>query len=260
MKNIISKQYKELLSTLSNTEQSIESSEIIKDIFTEMSLIRYHEWVFKREMNRQVGHTTAELFQDIVAYQLKRVLRDQKVKISLEYQGKQIVTELGKKKTPRVDIAILYKGKVIVLIEVKTNIGWSRPKKNNWPTLEKRFKVLESSFEVPKENIFLILETPTNVSDTFLNYWWDKKAKKKHTPPKLPSFDIFKQVIPLYFKADPYYWDEYKSIRLTKEHPPVPPPEREVIEKTKRLSETYEIMNFDKIIENVKFQLKDSYL
>ena len=76
-----------------------------------MSLIRYHEWVFKWEMNRQVGHTTAELFQDIVAYQLNRVFNDQNVKISLEHQGKQIATELGKKKTPRVDIAVLYKAR-----------------------------------------------------------------------------------------------------------------------------------------------------
>ena len=58
-----------------------------------MSLIRYHEWVFKWEMNRQVGHTTAELFQDIVAYQLNRVFNDQNVKISLEYQGKQIARD-----------------------------------------------------------------------------------------------------------------------------------------------------------------------
>ena len=99
MKNIISEKYKELLSTLSKSDRSVESSEIVKDIFTEMSLIRYHEWVFKWEMNRQVGHTTAELFQDIVAYQLNRVFNDQNVKISLEYQGKQIATELGKKKT-----------------------------------------------------------------------------------------------------------------------------------------------------------------
>ena len=256
MKNIISEKYKELLSTLSKSDRSVESSEIVKDIFTEMSLIRYHEWVFKWKMNRQVGHTTAELFQDIVAYQLNRVFNDQNVKISLEYQGKQIATELGKKKTPRVDIAVLYKGKAIVLIEVKTNIGWSRPKKDNWPAMQKRFKELESSFEVPEENIFLILETPTNVNATFLNYWWDKDAKKKHNPPKLPPVDIFKQIIPLYFKADPYYWDEYKSIRLTKEHMPEPPTEKDVIEKTKRLSEAHEIMNFDKIIEKVKIQLK----
>ena len=186
MKNIISEKYKELLSTLSKSDRSVESSEIVKDIFTEMSLIRYHEWVFKWKMNRQVGHTTAELFQDIVAYQLNRVFNDQNVKISLEYQGKQIATELGKKKTPRVDIAVLYKGKAIVLIEVKTNIGWSRPKKDNWPAMQKRFKELESSFEVPEENIFLILETPTNVNATFLNYWWDKDAKKKHNQP-LPA-------------------------------------------------------------------------
>ena len=256
MANIISKQYKELLSTLSKPEQSIESSEIVKDIFTEMSLIRYYEWVFKREMNRQVGHTTAELFQDIVACQLNRVFNDQNVKISLEHQGKKIVTELGKKKIPRVDIAVLNKGKAIVLIEVKTNIGWARPKKDNWPAMENRFKELQDSFGVPKENIFLILETPTNVSSTFLGYWWDKKEKKKHNPPNLPPIDIFKQVIPLYFKADPYYWDEFKSIRLTKEHMPEPPLEKEVIEKTKSLSKAYEIMNFDKIIEKVKVQLK----
>ena len=37
---------------------------------------------------------------------------------------------------------------------------------------------------------------------------------------------------------------------------PEPPTEKDVIEKTKRLSEAYEIMNFDKIIEKVKIQLK----
>ena len=46
--------------------------------------------------------------------------------------------------------------------------------------------------------------------------------------------------------------DEFKSIRLTKEHMPEPPLEKEVIDKTKSLSKAYEIMNFDKIIEKVK--------
>ena len=95
--------------------------------------------------------------------------------------------------------------KAIVLIELKTNKGWERPKKDNWSAMQKRFRELESRFEVLEENIFLILETATNESATCLNYWWDKDAEKKHSLSMLPSIPIFEQVIPLLFKADPYY-------------------------------------------------------
>jgi hypothetical protein len=247
----ISEKYNDLLNTLCSVGEPINPSEITQEIFIEMSLIRYYGWVYSNNMNRMVRHTTAELFQDLIAHKLKRAFVGyENVKLVLEEKGKQIKIE-SKNKTPHVDIAIKYEDVPSVLIEVKTNIGWSRPKSDEWVAMSNRFHNLSKSFKVEREDIFLILETPMNVSKSFTNYWWDKKNNKKWDDPNLPDYWIYQQVIPLYYSADPYYWDEFKEFRKEKNETEYPNLE-DVMKVINDKKKTAQIMNLDKIINKVK--------
>ena len=248
----ISEKYNDLLNTLSSVGEPINPSEITQEIFTEMSLIRYYGWVYRKNMNRMVKHTTAELFQDLIAHKLKRAFVGcENVKLVLEKNGNKIKIN-SKNKTPRVDIAIKKEGSFVALIEVKTNIGWSRPKnEENWVEMQNRFKNLNESFDVDLDNIFLVLESPMNVSTPFANYWWDKKNNKKWDDPNLPDYWIYQQVIPLYYSADPYYWDEFKEFRKEKNETEYPNLE-DVMKVINDKKKTAQIMNLDKIINKVK--------
>ena len=247
----ISEKYNDLLNTLCSVGEPINPSEITQEIFIEMSLIRYYGWVYSNNMNRMVRHTTAELFQDLIAHKLKRAFVGyENVKLVLEAKGNKIKIK-SKNKTPHVDIAIKKEDSLVALIEVKTNIGWSRPKnEENWVEMQNRFKNLEMSFEVDLDNIFLILETPMNVSKYFTSLWWDIE---KSEPIKNLQFQdkIYKNIIPLYTQADPYYWDEFKEFRKEKNETEYPNLE-DVMKVINDKKKTAQIMNLDKIINKVK--------
>ena len=87
----ISEKYNDLLNTLCSVGEPINPSEITQEIFTEMSLIRYYGWVYGKNINRMKRHTTAELFQDLIAHKLKRAFVGyENVKLVLEAKGNKI--------------------------------------------------------------------------------------------------------------------------------------------------------------------------
>ena len=116
--------------------------------------------------------------------------------------------------------------------------------------MQNRFNNLKNSFEVDLDNIFLVLETPMNVSRSFTSLWWDIE---KSEPIKNLQFQdkIYKNIIPLYAQADPYYWDEFKEFRKEKNKTEYPNLE-DVMKVINDKKKTLQIMNLDKIINKVK--------
>jgi len=160
------------------------------EIYYQVFKIHYYAGRYSKRFNRGVKHSTADVFQDIIAYYLK-------VFLNSDYD---VVLETAKGKC-RPDILIKKNGKNHFVIEIKTSIGWNR-KSIVDGTIKNRIKKLSEVFDVNKNKIIFIFETHGNVNKEFSERYWDKIEAK---PNKRPVVFPYNQIYPLFNSSDPYY-------------------------------------------------------
>ncbi len=92
-------------------------------------------------------------------------------------------------------------------MEIKTTIGWDRNSLDGG--IQNRIFDLSKTFNIPKDNIVYIFQSPTNVNKAFAEKYWDSKNRKAK---KLPTEFPYNKIRPLLHAEDPFYWKENKNI------------------------------------------------
>jgi hypothetical protein len=171
-----------------------KDGDISKEIYHQVFFIHYLAGKYSADSNREVNHSFSGIFQDLIAYYLK-VFLDGKYEVFLEKKEEKF----------QPDILITKNGKNYFIIEVKTNIGWSRNAVDDG-TFADRIKNMSEAFKVKEENIIYIFESHGNVSKKFTEIFWNEKDSK---PQKRPKNSPLSQIYPLFNSTDPYYMDEF---------------------------------------------------
>ncbi|MBS1593131.1 MAG: hypothetical protein JST90_02325 [Bacteroidetes bacterium] len=196
-----SKFYSEMLDSFASSAKidvDYSATNVSKAIYFHVVKMKYAGWKHRVNFNRFKKYTSAELFQDIVAFYLKAILPSH---YQLELERKV------NKSQP--DIAIYIDGKCVFIIEVKTSIGWQRPAyKSEDPYVDFRNRVnqLSNDFSIPRQNILYIFEDHGNVGVRFSSKFWDRK---NHRPIMLRPQDFpYSIIYPLFNGTDPSYWEK----------------------------------------------------
>ncbi|MFM0140377.1 McrC family protein [Caballeronia grimmiae] len=178
-------------------------------LFFHLARMRLTGWKHRVDFKRWRKHPLSELFQDLLAFYLRRALPDD-FEISLEEASS---SGKGVRKTCP-DILIRKGGKNHFVIEVKTTMGWDRPgagspKRNltgaeKYRQLSDRIGRVAEAFGVPAANVIYIFEGPENLDREFEDSYWDRKSKVGVARAGLP-FPL-SQIYPLFHGIDPYNW------------------------------------------------------
>jgi hypothetical protein len=175
------------------TAFDLENFEISKSIYKHIFKMKSSLWKFGEEFNRKKRASISEIFQDLIAMYLKLEL-DENFEIILE----------EKKEKLQPDILIKYKGKNIFILEIKTTIGWNRNSLNG--EIQKRIENLSRVFNIPKDNVVYIFQSPWNVNREFTSRYWDIENSK---PCELPKEFPYNKIRPLLTGDDPFYWKQH---------------------------------------------------
>lgn len=222
MKSPISKNFNNFLISLQKIKSLDKKKCVTLQIFYDLFKIRESQWQHKLKFKRRVDYSTSEIFQDLIAHYLKRIL-PKNYEIILEYKQNKL----------RPDILIKKNNKNHSIIEVKTTIGWNRwlVEENNYMT---RLKKLKKEFNVPLKRIFYIFESSRNVNEEFAKKFRNIKRKKK----------IHRHIFPLFeYTADPFYISKKQKIKGHKKYT-----DKEILKFYKE----YKLTNFYEIVKKIK--------
>ena len=203
----VSDYYCQMLSSFSEYEKkefNKEKRAISEAIYYHLCTMKFAGWKHRVRFNRYKKHTIAEIFQDLIAYYLNVYLPD-------DYS---VILEKKKKKT-QPDILIKKGKNYHFAIELKTNIGWSRPEEDFSESIQSRIDSLAQNFSISSDKIIYIYEEHSNVTQKFSNLYWDKdKSRATERPEDFP----FNVIYPLFNQTDPYYWySDNKGIKKQNE-------------------------------------------
>lgn len=194
-----SDKFSEYLKTYAFKEKikyELNSKDVSKAIYVHLVKMRLASWKHDIEFNRRVSASFADIFQDVIAFYLN---------VCLPENFKVVLEERKNKLQP--DILIYKNKEPYFILEIKTTIGWNRksianPNDKDNPMVV-RINSLSETFNIPKENIIYIFESPFNVNNSFSDRYWNKKERKaKPEPTEFP----FSQIKPLFASSDPFYW------------------------------------------------------
>ena len=183
------------MSVESELKPDLDKKDISYAIYFHLCKMKYAGWSHRVKFNRGLKHSLSEIFQDVIAFYLKAYLPPEKYTVELE------VT----KARQRPDILIKRNGKNHFILEIKTNIGYSRSSLADGD-FENRRKMLAKIFEIDPGNIIYVFEEHSNVSNDFSEKYWDKKEGiPRSIRPNVPPYSF---IYPLFNSDDPYYWDK----------------------------------------------------
>ncbi|MGB0885092.1 MAG: histidine--tRNA ligase [Chitinophagales bacterium] len=188
--------FKESFNNIEETKFNLEQLEISKAIYKHVFKIKSSLWKFGEKFNRLKRSSMSDVFQDLIALYLKLELGND-YKIVLE-------EKIGKLQP---DILVKHKNKNLFILEIKTTIGWDRNSLDGG--IQNRIFDLSKTFNIPKDNIVYIFQSPTNVNKAFAEKYWDSKNRKAK---KLPTEFPYNKIRPLLHAEDPFYWKENKNI------------------------------------------------
>jgi hypothetical protein len=197
------------------------NNNVSKAIFYHLTQFRLAEWKMRVKFKRMVKHQSSDFFQDLICFYLKILLTN-------DYE---FILEEGKKnkinKNIRVDIAINNK-KYIFVIEVKTTTGWDRINNKNEDIYCDRIKEISNLWQINENNVIYILETAGNSNSEFELKFLDRSTMQPKDRGDLKK--PYSHMYPLFcFPADPYYWDEFKTMSQDEKDREVPPISNDLI-------------------------------
>jgi len=222
--------YESFLNIEKDCIENYKENEISKEIYLQLFKIHYFAGKHSKYFDRGKNHSISDIFQDIIAFYLKTFLGNE-YHISLE----------EKKEDIQPDILIKRNGINHFLIEIKTNIGWERESLKNGK-FEDRIEKASNIFEIKKENIIYIFESPGNVSKEFLEIFYDKN--KEEAKKIRPQISPYNHIFPLFYSTDPYYMPDLRNINIYDEEIPN--------EYILSISEKNIISKFEEIIKLIK--------
>jgi hypothetical protein len=170
-------------------------------LFFHLAKMKLAGWRHRVDFQRCRKHSMSDYFQDLVAFYLRCSLPPI-FDISLE----QTSMSTGGKKT-QADILIRKNGKNHFVVEVKTTIGFARPiwsSPEPYKPFTDRISANARNFGVDERNVIFIFEEPLNVSRVFREHFWNQREAKP--APRGTLIDPLRQIFPLFWKDDPYYW------------------------------------------------------
>ena len=168
---------------LQDTNKNNLPEDIGFQIFYDLFKIREAQREYKINFCRKIDYSLSDIFQDIIAHYLKKIL-PKEYEVILEYKQKKL----------RPDILIKKNGKNHAILEIKTTIGWNRDlvKEENYLI---RLKKLSDEFGVPIHKVFYIFEASRNVNNEFADIF------KNDKPNRIKEF-----IFPLFeFNANPSF-------------------------------------------------------
>lgn len=176
-------------------------------IYFHLCKFKYAGWRHRINFNRKKKHSISDFFQDIVAFYLRACLPDEYSLVLEEKKGKL-----------QPDIVVKMNKDCVFVIELKTNLGYERPDKNDKKPFQKfteRICNISKAFEIPKENIIYVFEEHSNVSKDFSSiYWDDRNNQAKRRPSEFP----YSYIYPLFNQTDPYYWKHDEKFNRTEQY------------------------------------------
>lgn len=195
-----SQKFLDYLASFKPKEKAIYDSTsnlLSRAMFFHIAKIKMAMWQHNKDFNREIKSSIADMFQEIIAFYLNSYLPSN-FKIVLEERKDKL----------QPDILIYKDNSPHFIIEIKTTVGWDRKSvldtnlENN--VIAKRIDSLSKAFQIKKENILYIFESPENVKASFLSKYWNKEGWKpvESSPKEFP----FNQIMPLFVSSDPYYW------------------------------------------------------
>ncbi len=192
-------------------------TDISEAIFYHVFKVKQSLWKQMSNFDRLKRISTSDLLQDLIAYYLKATLPSD-FKVVLE-------KKVGKLQP---DILIEYQEGNLFIIEVKTTIGWDRNSIDGH--IQSRIQDLSNTFQIPKNNIIYIFQSPWNVNKTFREKYWNAKENKPANNLDLEfPFNIIRPLFsgedPFYYKrqgSENKYFDEEEIISLAKMNIVVP--------------------------------------
>lgn len=161
MNSSIGKAYSVFLSELKKTSNVDENANF--NIYLSLFEMRTALWKYCLENRRMVDFSFSDIFQDLVAQYIQKLLPD-----------KSLILE-EKKGRYRPDIVIYdknLKDKALAIIEIKTTVGWNRDLINKKGFLE-RIKNLAKCYDVNQKQVFFIFESSGNVGTHFSKRIWE---------------------------------------------------------------------------------------
>ena len=208
--------YAKHLEAFSNDKEKIHS-DVLFQLFYDLYNIRKALYNYKDNVKRGKAWSIADILHDLIGKYLRIKLSDD-YEVFLEYKEK------GKQQP---DIMIKKEGKNWAIIEVKTNLGWTRDfiKKESDKSFKTRIDDLSNAYGVPSKRVFYVLENPTNAGKDFERIWYDDKKEqddeKWHKEIKEAILPLFKGMVGLKDKfmygnnTDQTIKDRYDEERLT---------------------------------------------
>lgn len=185
-----------------------------KALFYHLAHLRYVGWKHAVDFQRDRRHGLSDVFQDLLAYYLRKVLGAEGYDVALEASREPP----GGGQPTRVDILIskeLASGAVtpFFIIEVKTTVGYKRIHENEAVYL-KRLSDAARNFGVPEKHAIYIFEEPSNNGNGVEQRYWTKgkgriggeSAPGQRKLPR-PTEGLFSHIYPLFFGTDPKTWN-----------------------------------------------------
>ncbi len=220
-KSPIAENFKNFLLAMQDTNKTDLPEDVSFQIFYDLFKIREAQWEYSKNFRREIDFSLADIFQDIIAHYLKRLLPT-KYEIILEY----------KQNKKRPDILIKKDGKPCSVIEIKTTIGWNRDLVKGENYLG-RLKELSEEFKVPINKVFYIFEASRNVNKEFFEFF------KRDSKEKIKEY-----IFPLFeHSASPYYFSKRSSKKEFNNYSS---------EEIYSLYLKNKITSFDKILQKIK--------
>ena len=180
---------------IESTEFDMGNFEISKSIFFHVFKIKSSLWKQSEKFNRRKRISISEIFHDIIAVYLKLALGD-KYEIILEEKINRL----------QPDILIKYNDKNLFVLEIKTTIGWDRTTLKGG--IQNRIIQLSETFNIPKDNVVYIFQSPWNVNLEFTERYWDIENR---LPKTLPTEFPYNKIRPLLTGDDPFYLKKDKN-------------------------------------------------
>jgi len=138
----------------SNASISLRKRDITKAILLRMKAYYDSQNKIKKFLNKRYRPAASDFFVESIAFYLKLIFDKKGIDFEI-HSERQIIPRRG---AIRPDISVWENGKVVAIIECKTQLGWNRTK---W---EKDFKKRESKLKAkfPNAKAFLVVLTSEN--------------------------------------------------------------------------------------------------
>lgn len=205
IKSDIGQHYFNFMKSLGNTDKidfDLNDNKVSIAFYNDLFRIKEAQYKYVKNVARGIRHTLADIFQDLVAHYIRRCLHNNIYEVKMEV----------KKGKYRPDILIYKNDNPFFIVEVKTNIGWSRGSQRNWEN--DRIKPMSKEFGIPHENIIYVFLNPFNSGNDFLNKYIDKE---KEIPTQRDTLTgIYSRIYPLFTGTDIKYWELPNEIKNNK--------------------------------------------